>query len=290
MNRGEQTTTRSVEETAQRILGYLSEAPRDDSGYAWVFSKKLQEATGLSPMEINDAVAILQEWGFVELLRYLGTAPFIFGQVAITPRGRYEWERMKSLQARKAQTIPSIPIRPPTPVGSPYGFTDEDWEIVAEAKSKSGEIRIVLGHPFESEHFDADQLKINVEEMFRRALGDYLKRQGSIRVSLQFKALAAGYGEHLFNEIARDVISADIAVFDTSDLNPNVMIEMGVALTWGIRVLPIKNEKCPKPPSDISGQTWADYRDSGGEFVDEKHHEKLIAMIERAARKKVARA
>jgi len=280
----------SIEEIAQRILGYLAGTPRDDVGYAWVFNKKLQEATGLSPMEINDAVTILDESGFVELLRYLGTAPFIFGQVTITPRGRYQWERIKSLQAGKAEAIPSIPIRPPIPVGSPYGFTDEDWEIVAEAKTKSNEIRVVLGHPFESEHFDTDQLKRNVEEMFRKALGDYLKRQGSIPVTINFKTLAAGYGEHLFNEIARDIISADIAVFDTSDLKPNVMIEMGVALTWGIRVLPIKNEKCPKNPSDISGQTYADYRDSAREFVDQKHHEKLIAMIDRAARKKVVRA
>lgn len=61
-----------------------------------------------------------------------------------------------------------------------------------------------------------------------------------------------------------------------------------MALTWGIRVLPIKNEKCPKPPSDISGQTWADYRDSAREFTDETHFEKLVAMVERATRKKIS--
>lgn len=75
-------------------------------------------------------------------------------------------------------------------------------------------------------------------------------------------------------------------MFDASDLNPNVMLEMGVALTWGVRVLPIKEEKCPKPPSDISGQTWADYRDSGDKFVDSDHENKLFRMVERAARKK----
>src|SRR2546425_1188080 len=87
--------------------------------------------------------------------------------------------------------------------------------------------------------------------------------QGALPGATLFEPLAAGYGEHLFNEIARDVISADIAVFDTSDLNPNVMIEMGVALTWGVRVLLIKEKNCPKPPSDISGQTWADYEENG---------------------------
>lgn len=101
-----------------------------------------------------------------------------------------------------------------------------------------------------------------------------------------FQPLAAGYGEHLFNEIARDIISADIGVFETSDLNPNVMLEMGVALTWGVRVLPIKVQGKDRPPSDISGQTWADYLDSGSTFVDPEHETKLVRMIERAIRKK----
>lgn len=33
-------------------------------------------------------------------------------------------------------------------------------------------------------------------------------------IGLVFKALSAGYGQHLFNEIAGDIISADIAVFE----------------------------------------------------------------------------
>ena len=111
----------------------------------------------------------------------------------------------------------------------------------------------------------------------------------SVKVTLSFFPLAAGYGEHLFNEIARDIISADIAVFDVSDLNPNVMIELGVALTWGVRCLLVKNEKCPEPPADISGQTWADYKDgtSGRDFIDTEHGRKMLRMVERAARKKL---
>jgi hypothetical protein len=64
------------------------------------------------------------------------------------------------------------------------------------------------------------------------------------------------------------------------------MLEMGVALTWGVRVLPIKLDGRPKPPSDVSGQTWADYRDSAMSFIDPDHERKLVGMIERAIRKK----
>jgi hypothetical protein len=101
--------------------------------------------------------------------------------------------------------------------------------------------------------------------------------------------LGAGYGEHVFNEIAREIISTDIAVFDTSDLNPNVMLEMGVALTWGVRVLPIRSSDCPMPPSDISGQTWAAYvpNSHGGTFEGDNFENKLNQMVKRAAQKKV---
>lgn len=64
------------------------------------------------------------------------------------------------------------------------------------------------------------------------------------------------------------------------------MLEMGVALTWGVRALPIKAEGRPSPPSDVSGQTWVDYRDSALAFVDPDHHSKLLHMVERAVRKK----
>lgn len=64
------------------------------------------------------------------------------------------------------------------------------------------------------------------------------------------------------------------------------MLELGVALTWGVRVLVIKKEGCAVPPSDLSGQTWADYRDSAQSFVDPGHPDKLVRMVERAVRKK----
>lgn len=176
--------------------------------------------------------------------------------------------------------------RPPAPVGSPFGFTDEDWETVAGRKNDGQRLYTVLGHQFESVQFDTKELRFNIEAMLQRAVALYNAERLGPAVVLHHKALNAGYGEHLFNEIARDIIGADIAVFETSDLNPNVMLEMGVALTWGVRVLPIKKEDRPKPPSDVSGQTWADHRNSGAEFVDPDHDQKLVRMIGRALRKK----
>ena len=188
-----------------------------------------------------------------------------------------------------ATAAAELPFRPPSPIGSPFGFTDIDWETVAKVRSKSDILMVVFGHAFECKIYNTEKLRENIRRTIEDAVETYKKLSNAIPVTLQFQLLAAGYGEHLFNQIARDIISADIAIFDTSDLNPNVMLEMGVALTWGTRVLPIKDEGCPKPPSDISGQTWIDYRDSAFRFTDPEHKNKLIAMIDRAARKKLSR-
>jgi hypothetical protein len=281
-----------IDEDATALLEVLAKAPRD----TYVDGSQLQQSTGLDPSRINDAMAILVDSGLAEWLQVMGTAPFDFGDATITPRGRYEYQRAAQAANGTAKT-PSATrespatavvtsVRPPSPVGSPYGFTDEDWEIVAERKARQGQLRVVLGYQFASEYYDTEQLKQNIKSTFESAVSEYNHRKLGPTVSLHFKPLAAGYGEHLFNDIARDIIGADIAVFEASDLNPNVMIEMGVALTWGVRVLPIKAAGRPKPPSDVSGHTWADYRDSALTFEDQDHQSRLVRMIQRAVRKK----
>ena len=250
----------------------------------------IQEATGLPPERINDAVALLRQNGFLDGFDYMGTAPFDFGTLHATPFGRYEVQRLRSGAAEEGQRdrAPSID-RLPVPVGSPFGFTDVDWEHVSSERAKSGQLRVVLGYQFDSDHYDAAALVDNLRAQFEAALTAYNDHSRvDPPISLVFEPLSAGLGEHLFNEIVRAIISSDVAVFETSDLNPNVMIEMGVALTWGTRVLPVKEHGRPRPPSDISGQTWADYRDSAADFVDAEFRPKLVALIERAHRKKLS--
>jgi hypothetical protein len=290
-----------IEQNAARILLALAAVPRTGSG-GYLNGPQIAEATGLSPEDINDAVEILVESGLAEWLRFFGTTPYAFGQVQATSRGRLEAQRLTQAAEREDGEAPSRApqpgaqaatsgaapqiIIPPTPQGSPYGFGDEHWEVVTARKADAGTLNVVMGYQFASTHYNSAELVQNVKSMFEAAIAAYLERPGALPVQLGFRPLAAGYGEHLFNEIARDIIGSDIAVFDTSDLNPNVMLEMGVALTWGVRVLPIKKEGCARPPSDLSGQTWADYLDSALRFVDPDHPGKLVSMVERAVRKK----
>jgi hypothetical protein len=286
----------SLEQTATNILHMLAQMRQKEDFPDGIDGPTLQKITHLPIADINDAVWLLKNSGYVETIRYLETRDYDFTYVKITALGRYEAERVSSPIAdplKLSGTDSAGPAAaashlslPPAPVGSPFGFTDEDWEFISRQKEDSTRIVVVMGLQFSSAHYDSTLLQSNVRSMFERGVEKYNASPGSIQTELSFRPLAAGYGEHLFNEIARDIISADIAVFDTSDLNPNVMIELGVALTWGVRVLPIRLSDQHKPPSDISGQTWAEYSDSATRFVDPDHETKLVKMVERAVRKK----
>jgi len=105
----------------------------------------------------------------------------------------------------------------PRPIGSPYGFKAVDWDTVIDRKSRVNELFVVLGYQFKSVNYDGEQLLKNLETMFRRAMEYYNDVTSSVKAQLDFRGLGAGYGGHLFNEIARDIIASDIAVFDTSD-------------------------------------------------------------------------
>jgi hypothetical protein len=145
-----------------------------------------------------------------------------------------------------------------------------------------------FGHQWDSKYFDSGRLRSAIEEQFQRALTAALPRIKR-DVALDFRVLEAGFGGHLFNQIARDIIASDIAVFETSDLNSNVMIEMGVALTWGTRVHPIRRHDAPPPPSDISGQVWKTYDADGSVWNDSGHDRRLTKMVEMACLRKPRR-
>lgn len=255
-----------------------------------VRNQLVADALDMSPDRLNDAVSVLDDSGYVKALRVMGTAPFDFLKVYITPQGRYELERAQAEAQARQQEAPeqALPaeVRPsPTPVGSPFGFTPQDWEYIL-LEQRSPKLAVIFGCQWDSTHYDTDKLIHALTEEFRRALEE---SSAAGRLTLDFKPLKAGYGEHLFNQIARSIIAADIGIFETSDFNPNVMIEMGVALTWGTRVHPIREESTDPPPSDISGQTWACYRDSGATWMDPRHFDAVVHMVELAARRKLSR-
>ena len=278
-----------IEDNATKILITLFENNRKSD--LQFDGEYLVNNTKLEPQEINDAIQFLDDRNLLDRVNFLGTKPFSFGYVSLNSRGRYIYHELLNSEnegkGKENKNNSQIVTNQPLAAGSPFGFTDLDWEFVQNESNKKGKLKVVLGYQFKSEFYDSNKLKENIHMEFKQAIEKYNSQSGKLKIELNFKSLAAGYGEHLFNQIARDIISSDIAVFETSDLNPNVMIEIGVALTWGKRVLPIKKLGCKSPPSDISGQTYVEYEENGSNFVSKSHEDDLFAMVERAIQKKI---
>lgn len=170
--------------------------------------------------------------------------------------------------------------------GSPFGFTEQDWEYVRSQRQRTDELKVVLGYQFHSEHYCSEALLKHLTQHFERAIQTLNQDNPGRRLHLAFTPLGAGYGEHMFTDIVREIISADIGVFEVSDQNPNVMIELGVALSWGVKVWPIKKEGRPALPTDISGLTYSEYREDGRVFLSRHHHIQLVEMVERVMQRK----
>ena len=285
-----------IEQNGQKVLEILSKEPMEK----YMGGKTLEVKSQLSIGEINLAIDHLEKNGLIERLNGEGTEPYNFASISLNSKGRfYISEQAQTVNRSLLDMMNDSPsvgnqsheLNPffqlVMPAGSPFGFTDQDWEYVSKKKRQHNVLYVVLGLQYDSAHYNMENVKNNIRSEFERAIDRYNEKLDKSKVELEFSVLKGGYGEHLFNHIAREIISADIAVFETSDINPNVMIELGVALTWGTRVLPIKKVGVKTPPSDISGQTWAEYNADGADFTNKEHYEDMLYMIDRAIQKKI---
>ncbi len=247
----------------------------------------IKEITGMEPDELNDAINYLEGIGAIKVLRALGTAPYRFHSVEITTRGRYLYHELtKEIEENMTEMKQQLPSTPLNPVGSPYGFDEFDWEFVSLKMRDKNTIYISLGLQYESEYYETDGLMKNLEKHLNESVNRYNIKNPGEEVKLQFSKLSGGFAEHLFNNIARQIIGSDIVFFEISDENPNVMIELGVALTWGIRFQPIRDQSSKPSISDIGGQYSAKYKNSGKIFLEELFEQRIDYMIERAIKKK----
>ena len=107
---------------ATTILQELASAPRG----VYIEATILAKHTNLAPDRINDAMSLLVEAGLVEWNQGFGTAPFDFGDVAITPRGRRELQSAQSVDEDGGQVG-----RQQTPVRLFISHASGDAQIAA---------------------------------------------------------------------------------------------------------------------------------------------------------------
>ncbi|MGC1928002.1 MAG: hypothetical protein WA667_03445, partial [Candidatus Nitrosopolaris sp.] len=120
--KGKNRLNRTIDSNVDLILRTLATYHNDEVGRVSLDGDRLQELTDLAPIEINDAVELLEQAGLVETLKTDGTKPFNFCKVELTPRGRYEYVRQsQQSQATGEETRVSERKRvslPPAPAGS----------------------------------------------------------------------------------------------------------------------------------------------------------------------------
>ena len=167
------------------MRGYQKDAEKMFTG------EELQQALDIGPERLNPVIDQLSNTGLIKIYKYGGTFPYRFGQVKILSRGIYELERRKSYKKAISDLKPvnfdtqikvsdfktlmkSLlglkELKPPTPVGSPYGFTDNDWELVSSRKSDLSTLHMVLGTKYVSSYYDTMALRQNILELVQKGV------------------------------------------------------------------------------------------------------------------------
>src|SRR5687767_8477161 len=62
--------------------------------HEYVQGRELDNLLGFGPERLSDAVALLEENGYADVIKTFGTAPYDFNAVLLTSRGRFESERL----------------------------------------------------------------------------------------------------------------------------------------------------------------------------------------------------
>lgn len=134
------------------------------------------------------------------------------------------------------------------------------------------EVRAFVGFQTQSEFQTLEQIQ-GLFEHVTRELDD--KHGMSLRVTYGIFPP----GRILWDEVRDSISGSDIAVFDVSENNANVMIEVGMAYGFGRQVIHLKNEASKeryKYPSDL-GAIYIPYGD--GELASKATASKLIEGI-----------
>ena len=72
----------------RKVLEFLASLERDKIGKAWKTASEIKETLNMSFFDVNDAVQLAENRGWVECKLAKSVAPYAFGEVMITPEGR----------------------------------------------------------------------------------------------------------------------------------------------------------------------------------------------------------
>src|SRR5688572_6445331 len=122
-----------VRQDAERVLRWLSSYKKSDddpaAGRYYPSGPMIATGTSLPPPRVNTAVRFLHERGYADAQWSANSSPFLFAYAGLTPGGLMAAE--ESLDGSTATESAAVLA----PAGSPYGFTEHDWQAVLEARA-----------------------------------------------------------------------------------------------------------------------------------------------------------
>ena len=118
----------------------------------------------------------------------------------------------------------------------------------------STRLSVFVGFQSHSEFHDLKGVKSLLS-----SLGRHLLRKHNISLNVQYGKFPLG--STLWNEVTNAIRKSDICIFDISENNPNVMIEVGLALGLDRQVFLLKNKESERfsTPSDLRSFIYVTY-------------------------------
>lgn len=123
-------------------------------------------------------------------------------------------------------------------------------------------LKVFVGYQIKSRFHSSSCIK----RVLAKKLSSIIKKQRDVFLEFQFGD-RFNAGEFLFSQVQSAITDCEIAIFDISENNPNVMIEVGMALGAKKFTIILKNEASGKEfpvPSDIKAFIYVPYKKMEG--------------------------
>lgn len=94
-----------IEINSNKILKVLFENnPNKDIQF---LGDNINQLTGIEPNDINDAIDYLDKLGLLDRLDYMGTSPYLFGEISLNSSGNFQYHEMNKTknQSKKNSTM-----------------------------------------------------------------------------------------------------------------------------------------------------------------------------------------
>lgn len=121
-------------------------------------------------------------------------------------------------------------------------------------------IRVFAGYQFKSSYFKRSKLDEALSWVAQSVSNDFSIE--NCRVDVQYEPVDVTPGSILIEELKSLIKSSDICLFEVSDLNHNVFIELGIALSDNKPAIMLRNSSTGEDarlPSDLSGIIYHRY-------------------------------